>query len=260
MSRGPGTWQRQIMHVTSGTVVATVSGIVRTTVVAPDRDDFTAARRGAKGLALAQRVCAVYCLTCTRCGRIQDSEIPEPCCGPVRAMLAVCQPERRRLLQHAAPPPSGKTPAWINVVPPVRPPGQLQVPGIDDLARLVLRRCYERVLDGEAEVSLRDAAALLRLQREIDRETVGQAAGTVARWEATLREVLWAARRHLGEHWEPFVADIRANEQLASMWGPPRRSRTGPGRFPGLEPVMAPWSSRKEGARGRCLAVREPRM
>ena len=54
------TWQRQIMHVTSGTVVATVSGIVRTTVVAPDRDDFTAARRGAKELALAQRVCAAY--------------------------------------------------------------------------------------------------------------------------------------------------------------------------------------------------------
>ena len=150
MSRGPGTWQRQIMHVTSGTVVATVSGIVRTTVVAPDRDDFTAARRGAKGLALAQRVCAVYCHTCTRCGRIQDSEIPEPCCGPVRAMLAVCQPERRRLLQHTAPPPGGKTPAWINVVPPARPPGQLQVPGIDDLARLAIRRLWERLEAGEA--------------------------------------------------------------------------------------------------------------
>ena len=221
------------MHVTSGTVVATVSGIVQTTVVAPDRDDFTAARRGAKGLALAQRVCAVYCHTCTRCGRIQDSEIPEPCCGPVRAMLAVCQPERRRLLQHTAPPPSGKTPAWINVVPPARPPGQLQVPGIDDLARLVLRRCYERILYGEAEVTVRDAAALLRLQREIDREAARQAAGTTAQWQAALREVLWAARSHLGEHWEPFVADIRANQHLAAMWGPPRRSGTGPGRFPG---------------------------
>ena len=96
-----------------------------------------------------------------------------------------------------------------------------------------MRRAYERVLDGEAEVSLRDAAALLRLQREIDRETVGQEAGTTARWEAALREVLWAARSHLGERWEPFVADIRANQQLAAMWGPPRRSGTGPGRFPG---------------------------
>ena len=82
-------------------------------------------------------------------------------------------------------------------------------------------------------MTLRDAAALLRLQRELDREAAGQAAGTVARWEATLREVLWAARSHLGELWEPFVADIRANQQLAAMWGPPRRSGTGPGRFPG---------------------------
>jgi hypothetical protein len=27
------------------------------------------------------------------------------------------------------------------------------LPGIDDLARLVLRRCYERILYGEAEVT-----------------------------------------------------------------------------------------------------------
>ena len=77
----------------------------------------------------------------------------------------------------------------------------------------------ERILYGEAEVTLRDAAALLRLQREIDREAAGQAAGTTAQWQAALREVLWAARRHLGERWEPFVADIRANRQLAAVWG-----------------------------------------
>ena len=64
-------------------------------------------------------------------------------------------------------------------------------------------------------MTLRDAAALLRLQREIDREGARQASGTIAQWEATMREVLWAARRHLGEHWEPFVADIRANEPPA---------------------------------------------
>jgi hypothetical protein len=82
-------------------------------------------------------------------------------------------------------------------------------------------------------VTLRDAAALLRLQREIDREAVGQAEGTTARWQATLREVVWAARSHLGEHWEPFVADLRANQHLAAMWGPPpKRDRAG--RFPGL--------------------------
>ena len=55
-------------------------------------------------------------------------------------------------------------------------------------------------------MTLRDAGAHLRLQREIDREAARQGAGTIGQWEATLREVLWAARRHLGEHWEPFVA------------------------------------------------------
>ena len=79
-------------------------------------------------------------------------------------------------------------------------------------------------------MSLRDAAALLRLQREIDREAAGQAAGTTAQWEVTLREALWAARRHLGGHWEPFVADIRANQQLAAMWDLP--GKAGP-RQPG---------------------------
>jgi hypothetical protein len=229
MSRGPGTWQRQIMHVTSGTVVATVSGIVRTTVVAPDRDDFTAARRGAKGLALAQRVCAVYCHTCTRCGRIQDSEIPEPCCGPVRPMLAVCQPERRRLLQHTAPPPGGRTPAWVNVVPSGRPAGQLPVPTAADLAVLALRRAYERVEAGAA-VSAHDVVALLKLAREIERDAASQDAGNDARWQATLKEVLWLARRHLGEGWKPFAADLRANQQLAAMWGPPPQRRAGDGQ------------------------------
>ena len=93
-----------------------------------------------------------------------------------------------------------------------------------------MRRAYERVLDGEAEVTLRDAAALLRLQREIDREAALQAAGSTAQWEATLREVLWAARRHLGDHWEPFVADVRANQNLAAMWGPPPQRRAGHGQ------------------------------
>lgn len=64
-------------------------------------------------------------------------------------------------------------------------------------------RADERILYGEAEVTVRDAAALLRLQREIDREAACQAAGTTAQWQAALREVLWVARRHLGEHWKP---------------------------------------------------------
>ena len=105
------------------------------------------------------------------------------------------------------------------------------MPGVADLASLALRRAFERLESG-GTVSLHDVAGLLRLQREIEREAAGQDADNAARWEATLREVLWAARSHLGEHWEPFVADIRANQHLAAMWGPPRRSGTGPGRFP----------------------------
>jgi hypothetical protein len=261
VSRGPGKWQRELLSAVSGVHTATVSGVVRTCVPEPDRNDFTAAGRGAKGLAMEGKVIALYVYACQRCGHVQDHE-PERCCGVVRSSLAVTRPGR--MLPHLAPPPTGtRCPAWIGVdvagqVP--GPPERLATPSAADLARLALRRAYERVLDGEAEVTLRDVAALLRLQHEIDREAADQTAGTTAQWDATLREVLWAARRHLGDHWEPFVADIRANQHLAAMWGPPGRSGTAPGRFPGLESAMAPWSSRKEGARGRCLAVHEPRM
>jgi hypothetical protein len=120
-------------------------------------------------------------------------------------------------------PPTGRScPAWIGVSVasrPPSPPGRLATPSVDDLVRLALQRAYQRALDGEAEVTLRDAAALLRLQREIDREAARQAAGTIALWEATLQEVLWVARGHLGEHWKPFVADIRTNQHPAAMWG-----------------------------------------
>jgi hypothetical protein len=207
---------------TGGVHTATVSGVVRTCVPEPDRNDFTAARRGAKGLAMEGKVMALYVYACQRCSRVQDHE-PERCCGVVRSSLAVTRPGRA--LPHLAPPPTGtRCPPWIGVSVasrPPSPPGRLATPSAADLVRLAVQRAYQRVLDGEAEVSLRDAAALLRLQREIDREAAGQAAGTTAQWEATLREVLWAARRHLGDHWAPFAADIRANQHLAAMWGPP---------------------------------------
>jgi hypothetical protein len=65
------------------------------------------------------------------------------------------------------------------------------------------------------------------LQREIDCEAAGQAAGTIARWEATLREVLWPARSHLGEHWEPFVAGIRAQSAARGHPGLPGEAGLG---------------------------------
>ena len=238
VSRGYGRWQKELVRAVGGVHTATVAGVVRTCVPEPDRSDYTAARRAARTLALEETLVALYVYACQRCGQVQDHE-PERCCGVVRSSLAVTRPGRT--LPHLAPPPTGtRCPPWIGVsvasrLPSPSPPGRLATPSIDDLVRPALQRAYERALDGEAEVTLRDAAALLRLEREIDREAARQAAGTIAQWEATLQEVLWAARRHLGEHWKPFVADIRTNQHLAAMWGLPAkadraRQFPGPGR------------------------------
>lgn len=214
MSRGPGRWQKELLSAASGVCVATVSGVVRATVASPSRDDYTAARRGAKGLALAQRVSAVYCWSCTQCMRIQDSDNPERCCGPVRPMLAVCQPERRRLLLHPAPPPGGVAPWWINVAVPSRPPGQLPAPTVEDLAALVLRRCYERLEAGEAEVRLRDAVALLRLAHEIEHDEALAERDAARRQMEEWKVGLWAIRngvvRQFGlDAWAAVSAEVR---------------------------------------------------
>jgi hypothetical protein len=148
VSRGPGKWQRQLLSAVSGVHTATVSGVVRTTVPEPGRNDFTAARRGAKGLAMEGKVVALYVYACQRCGHVQDHE-PERCCGVVRSSLAVTRPGRK--LPHLAPPPTGtRCPAWIGVSVarrPPSPPGRLATPSVDDLVRLVLQRAYQRVLD-----------------------------------------------------------------------------------------------------------------
>ena len=103
------------------------------------------------------------------------------------------------------------------------------MPGIDDLAALVVRRCYER-LEAGAIVSAHDVVALLKLAREIEHDAARQDAGNDARWQATLREVLWLARSHLGEGWPAFAADMRASTGLAAMWGPPPHTRAGDGK------------------------------
>jgi hypothetical protein len=100
---------------------------------------------------------------------------------------------------------------------------------MDDLAALVVRRCYER-LEAGAAVSAHDVVALLKLAREIEHDAARQDAGNDARWQATLREVLWLARRHLRDGWSAFAADIRANEHLAAIWGPSPHKRAGDGK------------------------------
>lgn len=79
MSRGPGRWQRALIQAADGALVATTYGVVKATLAAPYRNDFTTARRGARGLALKQRLTAVCVWSCTRCLRIQDRADPEPC-------------------------------------------------------------------------------------------------------------------------------------------------------------------------------------
>ena len=159
-------------------------------------------------------MCALYAWTCAKCGRIQDSDNTEPCCGPVRAMLAVCQPERRRLLHHPAPPPGGRVPAWINVVPPAGPAGQLPVPDSADLASLVLRRCYERLQSGEASVSLRDAVSVMRLAHEIEHDDAlaerDAARRQMEEWQHGLQLIRNAVvRQHGQDAWAAISAEVR---------------------------------------------------
>lgn len=139
VSKGHGRWQREIMRATGGAVAVAVSSVVRTTVVTPARDDYTSARRAAKQLALKSQVAALYTHTCSMCLEIQDTADPRRCCGPVRPMLAVVRPERRKLILHPASPPGGVAPLWVNAVIESRFPGQLPVVELADLAALMLR-------------------------------------------------------------------------------------------------------------------------
>jgi len=133
-------------------------------------------------------------------------------------MLAVCQPERRRLLQHPAPPPGGVAPAWINDAR--RPAPGLPVPTVDDLAQLAARRLWEALERGAVQVSARDVTALLRLAHEIERE---RAPGrNDEAWQLALREVLWTARSHLRDAWPAFARDLKSSEVLKGLWGDPR--------------------------------------
>jgi hypothetical protein len=112
-------------------VVVPVAGIVRTTVVSPDRSDFTSARRATRTLATKSEVSAFYCWTCPRCFAVQDTSDPVRCCISPRAMLSVTRPERRRLVLHPAPAP-GPVPPWIMLNDAPAAPEGLAAPGLDD--------------------------------------------------------------------------------------------------------------------------------
>jgi hypothetical protein len=217
MSRGPGVWQRPILRATSGTVVATVRGIVKTTVVSPDRDDFKSAKRGAKGLALAQRLSATYVYACVRCGEIQDSETLRLCCGQVRPTLAVCGPGRLERVKHPAPYPGGQPPPWVNNPVPSRPTGQLPGPSLKDLADLAVRKAFEGLLYGKSAVSVPDAVAVARLAWQVERDQAiperDAALRQLEKWQQDMTEFTWALRMVLDRQypgaWPAVMAEIR---------------------------------------------------
>ena len=220
MSKGPGVWERRLLRATSGTVIAPVAGIVKTSVVAPDRSDYTSARRAAKSLAVKSQVAAFHAWTRPECFRVQDRSDPQPCCIRPRAMLAVARPERRHLLVYPAPAPSGSAPRWLSVAHPA--PVGLPAPTLDDVAQLALRTAYGHLEAGTASVNLRDLAALLRLAHEVEREH--HAGRPNEHWAAAVKELLWVARSHLRDGWPALVSDVKANATLRDLW-----PRPGPG-------------------------------
>jgi hypothetical protein len=133
-------------------------------------------------------------------------------------MLAVARPDRRRLLLHPAPAPGGRAPSWINVAVPSRPQGQFLAPDVDDLAALVLRRCWEGLQSGAPVVPVRDAVAILRLAHEIEHDSALTERDATRRqieeWRQELKSGLWAVRsvlvRQYGQDaWAAFYAELK---------------------------------------------------
>ncbi len=213
MSRGPGTWQREIMRTVSGAHTVTVGSIVRCKLPEPTRSAHVAARQAAKDLAIARRVTACYAYSCGRCGQIQDHP-PEECCGAVRAHLAVSRPGRT--LRCPAPPPGGRAPSWISLAPAVRPPGQLATPTAADLSALVLRRLWERLDAGEINVSIADAVSVHRLAHDIehDQALIERDQACIERDETLLQaeDLLWAIRSSITRQYGPDAWPAIARE------------------------------------------------
>jgi hypothetical protein len=239
MSRGYGRWQKELVRAVGGVHTATVAGVVRTCVPEPDRSDYTAARRAAKTLALEQTLVALYVYACQRCGHVQDHE-PERCCGVVRSSLAVTRPGRAQ--PYLALPPTGTScPAWIGINVASRlqsPPGRLTTPSIDDLATLVIRRCWEGLQSGRPAVSVQAAVAILRLAHEIEHD-------------AALAE-RDAARRQMEEWRQEFKSGLWAVRSVGSTGQTPgRRSRPS-----SRSSVLLRRGNRQPGSAGCLLAVR----
>ena len=103
---------------------------------------------------------------------------------------------------------------------PPRPPGQLLVPGVDDLAALVLRRCYERLEADEAAVSLQDAVAAMRLAWQIERDEAiparDKALAELAEAQAAVLSLKDAIVRHSGlDEWRELWGEVQRERERA---------------------------------------------
>ena len=95
----------------------------------------------------------------------------------------------------------------------VPPRGAAPVPSTADLTSVVLRRCYEHAEAGEAEVTMRDVVAVLRLAHGIEHDAA------LAERDAALRRI---------EEWRHGLWSIR-NAIVRQHGRPPgRRSRPRP--------------------------------
>jgi len=90
---------------------------------------------------------------------------------------------------------------------------------VDDMTRLAVQRLWERLESGTITVSVSDVAALLRLQRETRQDS----SRPDPRWAASVTELLWIARKYVGDSWPEFASDVRKDPLLLAMWPRPDR-------------------------------------
>ena len=92
------------------------------------------------------------------------------------------------------------------------------MPGVDDMAGLVLWRCYEGLQSGASAVHVRDAIAVLRLAHEIEHDAAlaerDAAQRQMKEWRQEWRRGLWIirnaiVRQHGQDAWAAFSAEVR---------------------------------------------------
>ena len=103
---------------------------------------------------------------------------------------------------------------------PPRPPGQLLVPGVNDLAALVVRRCYERLEAGEQAAFVQDAVALARLAWQIERDKAiparDEALAELAEAQAAVLTLKDAIIRRSGQdEWRALWSEVQKERKRA---------------------------------------------